>query len=116
MFLIKSIDQTATGREIVRERAVEKDQLTVGRAAENDIHLPDLAIEQTHLRIVPAPSGKLRLQAAGTLGFTLDGRTTTDATIEPREGAELGLGSYRLSFAQEGDGHPTITVRQAEER
>ncbi|MBT2135020.1 cytochrome c family protein [Croceibacterium sp. LX-88] len=116
MFLIRSIDQTATGREIVRERAVEGNELTIGRAAENDIHLADLAVEQNHVRIVPASGGRLRLQATGTLGFTVDGRSTTDVTIDPRDGAELGLGSYRLSFAREGDSEVTVTVRRTEER
>jgi hypothetical protein len=114
-FRIRSIDFTATGREIVREREVPGDTLTIGRAAENGIHLPDLAVEQHHVRVTPATGGRLRLEAAGSLGFTLDGRSASEATIDLREGAELALGSYRLSFADEG-GQAVVTVRQAEER
>ncbi|MGZ3270974.1 MAG: cytochrome c3 family protein [Croceibacterium sp.] len=112
-FRIRTIDQTAAGREIVREREIAQDTLTIGRAAENDIHLPDLAIEQRHVSVSEAPGGQLRLEALGTLGFTLDGRTTTSATIAPREGAELELGSYRLEFSSE-DGAVAITIRSGQ--
>ena len=43
-FLIRTIDITASGREIRRERLSEAPTITVGRATENDIHLPDLAV------------------------------------------------------------------------
>ena len=49
VFRIRTIDLTAGGREIVREREVAGDELVIGRAAENEIHLPDLAVEQLSL-------------------------------------------------------------------
>ncbi len=111
-FLIRTIDLTATGREIVRERNVEGERLTIGRAAENDIHLPDLAVEQHHAVIEAAPNGRLRARALGTLGFAHDGRVVGEAILDPQEGTELGFGSYRLTFSQAGDGPVTITQRQ----
>ena len=114
-FLIRTIDFTAAGREIVREREAAQDTLTVGRASENDIHLPDLAVEQQHVRISPGTSGQLAIEAIGTLGFGIDGRSVQSATIDPREGAELSLGSSILAIAQEGDGHVAITIRQRDE-
>ena len=114
-FRIRTIDFTAAGREIVRERELGQAELSIGRAADNDIHLPDLAVEQRHVRVVPALGGRLRLQAAGTLGFTVDGRSTDDATIDPAEGAELVLGLSRLTFERERDGEVAITIRQVAE-
>lgn len=111
-FLIRTIDLTATGREIVRERKVEGERLTIGRASENDIHLPDLAVEQNHAVIEPAPNGRLHARALGTLGFVHDGRVVGEAVFDPREGTELEFGSYRLSFAQDGDEPVTTTQRQ----
>lgn len=108
---IRSIDFTAAGREIVRDREVSADVVTVGRAATNTVHLPDLAVEQVHVRITATPSGALALEAVGTLGFTLDGRQVTSAQVDPAKGGELGLGSYRLSFGLE-DGALVVTVRQ----
>lgn len=113
-FLIRTIDHTASGREIVRERRIDQDSLTIGRAAANDIHLPDLAVEQQHVRIALAPDGQLTIEAVGTLGFALDGRSTQAATIDPREGGELALGSATLAIAREKDGPIAITIRQVE--
>lgn len=115
-YRIRSIDLTAGGREIVREREVADGELLIGRAPENAIHLPDLAIEQRHVRVVPAPGGALQLRAEGSLGFAIDGRSVREATIDPAEGAELALGSYRLAFARDAEGQVAITVRRAAER
>lgn len=115
-FLIRTIDFTATGREIVRDRELAQDSLTIGRAAENDIHLPDLAVEQQHARIDPATGGQLTAEAVGTLGFTVDGRNTTSATFKPQEGVELGFASYRLAVTQDGDGPVTIVITQKEDK
>ncbi|OBV10025.1 cytochrome c3 family protein [Erythrobacter dokdonensis] len=111
-FLIRTIDFTAAGREIIRDRVVEQAGLTIGRAAENDIHLPDLAVEQRHVRIDTRPDGTLAVSAVGTLGFGLDGRTVTEGTIEPRTGGEIALGAARLAVARESDGTISVTIRQ----
>ncbi|MEO5706156.1 MAG: cytochrome c3 family protein [Alteraurantiacibacter sp.] len=114
-FLIRTIDFTAAGREIVRDREVSADHLDVGRDAANAIHLPDLAVEQAHVRISATPSGLIDLSALGTLGFTLDGRQATQASVDPARGGELGLGSFRLAFSREdseGASRVVITVRQ----
>lgn len=111
-FLIRTIDFTAAGREIVRDRVAEQASLTVGRAAECDIHLPDLAVEQQHVRIAGQPDGTLAVTALGTLGFTLDGRVVSEGSIDPRTGGEIALGAARLAVAREADGNTSITIRQ----
>ncbi|RNJ62162.1 MAG: cytochrome c family protein [Porphyrobacter sp. IPPAS B-1204] len=111
-FLIRTIDFTAAGREIVRDRVAEQASLTVGRAAECDIHLPDLAVEQQHVRITTAADGTLAVEALGTLGFALDGRVVMDGVIDPRTGGEIALGAARLAVAREADGRTIITIRQ----
>lgn len=111
-FLIRTIDLTAAGREIIRDRTAPQASLTIGRAAENDIHLPDLAVEQRHVRIERQPDGTLTVDALGTLGFGLDGRTFTSGSIDPRMGGEIALGAARLAIAREVDGAISITIRQ----
>src|SRR6186713_1107120 len=91
-FRIRTVDRTASGREIVRERALAADELVIGRAAENAIHLPDLAVEQQHVTVRAESGGRLRLQSAGTLGFTLDGRTVHEAAIDPAEAPSSSSG------------------------
>ena len=68
-FLIRTIDFTAAGREIIRDRVVEQDALTIGRAAENDIHLADLAVEQNHVRIGACGRRHDRRRGARHIGF-----------------------------------------------
>lgn len=111
-FLIRTIDFTAAGREIIRDRVVEQASLTIGRAAECDIHLPDLAVEQRHVKLDTRSDGTLTVAALGTLGFGLDGRVVTEATIDPRTGGEIALGAARLAVARESDGNISITIRQ----
>lgn len=112
-FLIRTIDQTAAGREIVRESELAQDSITIGRASENDIHLPDLAVEQRHVTIETLPDGTLRAAAIGTLGFAVDRRTVQSAEIDPDTGAELKLGSAILAIDRAENGATRITIRQA---
>lgn len=111
-FLIRTVDVTAAGREIIRDRLLEQTSLTIGRAAENDIHLPDLAVEQRHVRIDLRPDGTLDTAALGTLGFGLDGRAASSGIIDPLSGGEIALGAARLTIAREDDGAISITIRQ----
>ncbi len=115
-FLIRTIDTTAAGREIIRDRTIDKATLSVGRAAENDIHLPDLAVEQRHISIVQSDDGTVLVESLGTLGFGLDGRFQTSATIDPQTGGEIELGSSRLTVAKDAAGSLTITITQAGEK
>jgi predicted CXXCH cytochrome family protein len=114
-FRIRQIDTTATGREIVRERVVEGNTLAIGRSAENDIAIPDLAVEQHHVRVTAGNGRALTFEAAGTLGFTLDGRTRKSETVDDG-GAELVLGAYRIDFAAAPESEFEVTVRRREER
>ena len=100
-FLIRTIDTTAAGREIVRDRSIDKASLSVGRAAENDIHLPDLAVEQSHIRI-DLKGGKVTVEAVGTLGFSLDGRSVMSADIDPQTGAEIQIAAAKIPAFKPG--------------
>ncbi|HKT86531.1 MAG TPA: cytochrome c3 family protein [Novosphingobium sp.] len=113
-FRIRQIEFTATGREIVRDRDIAGGKITIGRLAENDVHLPDLAVEPRHAEITLKDGGQLRVEAVGTLGFVVDGAETRLVAIDSLGGAELGFGTYRLTVSREGDGAVLLTVRKAE--
>ncbi|AWW75571.1 cytochrome c family protein [Erythrobacter sp. KY5] len=113
-FLIRTIDITASGREIVRDREVGKPELITGRAAESDIHLADLAVEQRHVRLADAGGGMLMAESLGGLEFGLNGRSVKDGTIDPNVGAEISVGSARLAISREGDGPVQIIIKQVE--
>jgi hypothetical protein len=114
-FIIRTIDLTADHREIVREREVAGDTLSIGRASDNALPLPDLAVEQRHATVSAAPGGQLRIVANGRLGFSVEGKASTAATLDPADGSELGFGNYRLSISRDGDGPVVVTVRKKEE-
>ena len=110
-FRLRTIDFTADGRQIVRDRDLAAATLTVGRAAENQIHLPDLAVDPRHATIALEGS-RITVTACGTLGFGVDGVTSPSATIDPARGAELRFGSYNLTVSRDADGTPLITIAQ----
>ncbi|MBH1998926.1 MAG: cytochrome c3 family protein [Sphingomonadaceae bacterium] len=113
-FLLRQISLTADGRDIVRAATLAKPQLSLGRAAENDIHLPDLALEPDHARIEQIDDRTIRVRATGTLGFELDGRTIRSATIDTTKGAELRFGGHRITVSRDDDGAAILTIRRVD--
>lgn len=111
-FRLRSIEFTADGRRIVRDRDVAGTRLTIGRSADNDLHLADLAVDPAHAAIEDKGEGRLGVRALGTLGFTVDGRSAMEADIQSATGAELRFGSYRISIARDTDGTPLLTTEQ----
>ena len=106
-FLIRHVSFTAGHREIVRTTAADRPSLTVGRAAENDISLPDLAVEpRTHARIERRDDRRITVAATSCArGFEVDGRTMHRcAEIDAAKGAELpGSGGHRITVMRDGD-------------
>lgn len=114
-FRLRTIEFTADGREVVRDKDIAAARISIGRNAENEIHLADLAVDPAHAVLEDMGGGHLRAAASGTLGFALDGRTVREAEIDARTGAELRFGSFRLILSLDSDGTPLITTRQVEE-
>jgi predicted CXXCH cytochrome family protein len=115
-FRLRQIELTADGREIIRDKDIVQDDVTLGRAAANDIHLPDLAVEPGHATIAWQGDNRVAVTALGTLGFGLDGRVTRAATVDCRAGAELRFGSFRITVSQDSDGAVLLTIRPVEEK
>jgi Cytochrome c3 len=109
-FRIRTVEVTAQGREIVRNRDLAADRLSLGRAADSDLHLPDLTLDPRHAEIALLGDGRVQIEASGALGFLLDGRRVTSATIDPASGSELRFGSYRVAISRDSDGIALLTV------
>jgi hypothetical protein len=103
-FRLRRIETTADGRRIARDRDVAGDQVSIGRAADNDLHLPDLSLDPRHATIMRDADGRLTVSAAGTPGFLLDGRKAVEAGIDPATGAEMRFGTWRVTAGLDGDG------------
>lgn len=115
-FRLRQIEQASDGREIVRVSNIDRSTLTLGRAAENDVRVPDLAVELHHADILRADDTHIEIKAADTLAFDVDGDPTLFARIDCRVGAELRFGTYRIKVSLDEDGATLLTIRQVEEK
>lgn len=119
--ILRTIDKTASGREIVRERelagAGPDAAITIGRATTNTIVLADLAVEQHHATLVPAGQ-RMRMTAATGHAFLFEGAKQHEVSFDPATGGEFVFGSYRLVFApgtsQDGEPRLVCTVSREE--
>ncbi|MDE2300987.1 MAG: cytochrome c3 family protein [Sphingomonadales bacterium] len=111
-FRLRQIDYTADGRRIARDREVAGDTLAIGRAGENDLHLPDLAVEPWHATLTAA-GRRITVRAVGDRGFALDGRQVTEAVIDADAGAELRFGSTPVTISREADGMVLVEIEGA---
>lgn len=110
-FLLRTITLTADGREIVRDARIEKPQIGIGRSAEREVHLQDLAVEPDHARIEQIDERRVLVRSVGTLGFTVDGKSAMRAELDSAAGAELGFGGHRITIGRDEDAI-TLTVRR----
>ena len=114
-FLVRQIALKSSGEEIVRPSTVKGDELTIGRDAANGIHLPDLAVDPRHAVVSQGADGSLTVSSIGAQPFEVNGRSTTQATLDAAVGAELTFGGHRLTLSRDGEsGLPTFTVRRVE--
>ena len=112
IFRLRTTQTTAQGREIVRDRDVDSDRVTIGRSAENTLHLPDLALDPHHATIEAHEDRRISIKAHGSASFVLDGRKVSEGTIDPQAGGELRFGSYRIAVARADDGAVLLAVGQ----
>ncbi len=115
-FRLRTIEFTGDGRRIVRDRDIGKPKISIGRAAEDDIHLPDLAVEPGHAVIEARSGSRIGIVATGTLGFAVDGKIVQSAEFDASTGAELRFGSYRIAVSRDEDGTPLFTIEHAENK
>lgn len=111
-FRIRQISETAGGREIVRVQDRASGVVSIGRASDCDVHLPDLAVEPLQALVEDKGDGAITVSSAGTLAFSVDGRSVKEARIDPSKGAELGFGGHRVTIGRDEDGAITLTVRR----
>lgn len=114
-FIVRQISRTADGREIVRPRTFTAKEINVGREADSDIHLPDLAVELRHAVIRDLGAGRIEIASTSGLPMDVNGRTTARETIDVARGANIRIGSHLLTVAAgEGEdaGSTVITVER----
>lgn len=113
-FLIRTTSFTADGRELVRSATIAKPEIRIGRSAESDIHLPDLAVTPDHARIERIDARRITVRATGTLGFDVDGRPSQSVEIDSATGAELRFGGHRITVSRSDAGEVVLSVQRTE--
>lgn len=97
-FKLNQKSLSAEGREIRREREVQGERLTIGRAPTNDVHLTDLAVALNHAVVQRVGALRLSVQAEEGLGVELNGSKVTAGFIELAGGGEIRIASHLLRF------------------
>jgi len=113
-FRLRQIVFSAGGRRIARDRVLPGARLSVGRAADNDIQIPDLAVEPQHAVITLESANRVVVRATGTLGFALDGKAVRETSLDPATSSELRFGSTVMTIARDADGEVLIEVQAAD--
>lgn len=98
-FLIHAVSASATGREIRRSRRVEGERVSIGRDPGSDIVLTDLEVTLEHAALVQTGPHRLIVRSLKGVPFTVDGRSTQEAEIDARAGAEVRIAGFRLEIA-----------------
>ena len=112
-FIVRQITLKVDGSEIIRSNAFDSEDISVGRNAENAIHLPDLAVNPEHATITRREDGHVEVKSVSGQSFTHDGLTRIAVTFDPAKGAELGFGGHVITVGEEEDG-TTFTVNRVE--
>lgn len=99
--LIRTVAQGTGGTTESRERIVEGDAITFGRATDQVLHCNDRAVLLRHARIGLA-TGRITLNCFGTAQALLNGRVCRDALIEIDDVLQLGPTVLRRLPAPEG--------------
>lgn len=115
IFHLKLITQRAAGGDpIVRERDVAGPEATIGRAADSDVVLADLAVDPQHAKMRFSGPGRITLESVGGLPFKVDGKSVTRADLDLARRPMAEMGDYNLTFEAAEDG-ATVTVTKDEE-
>jgi hypothetical protein len=113
-FTLRQISRQAGGGEIVRTRAFEAAAIVLGRGADCDIQIPDLALALRHLTLTSLGGGRVRLEALGP-PVEVDGSKLARAEFAADQSPVLTLGEFRLAIGRgEGTGETALTLTKAD--
>lgn len=116
-FHLKLITQRAGGGDpIVRERQLEEQEATIGRAPDNDIVLADLSIDPQHARMRFTGPGRISVDSVSGLPFTVGGKSVQSAVLDVASRPVVAFGEYTLSFEPgEGEAVEVTVIRGDDE-
>ncbi|WP_370338058.1 cytochrome c3 family protein [Parvularcula marina] len=112
-FIIRQITRRPSGDDIIRDREVPGDEVTVGRATHNEIFLSDLRVGLDHLTIFLSGT-RLSVESEKGHPFTIDGREQSKLTLSQGNTKSIMVGPFQLSFEAAERGVWRISVERVE--
>lgn len=110
--VLRQITKRATGGEIVRERELADGAVRIGRGADCEVRIADLAVSLHHATL-SLDGGKMRVDATGDQPFGVNGKFVHSATVKPSDNAVLTFGDHRLAVGGDG-GRIVLTLTKVE--
>jgi hypothetical protein len=115
-FSLRQITQRAGGGEIVRTHVVDADTISIGRGADCDLQLPDLAVSLRHAQLRQTGPTRVTIEAAAGLNFEADGKFTARANLDAANKPQITIGGHSLTLSVgETPGEIAITVERLED-
>jgi predicted CXXCH cytochrome family protein len=111
-FVIRQITKRPTGQDIVRDKTVEGDTLTVGRGTDNDLFLSDLRVGLHHL-VMQVSGSRLQVETRLDKTFLVGGKATKQLTLQSGRTQTIEVGPYALGLSF-GDGAWIVRVERVE--
>jgi hypothetical protein len=114
-FTLRQVTQRAGGGEIVRSRTLVAAEISIGRGADCDLQLPDLAVSLRHASMRQTGPTQVTVAAEAGQVFEVGGRFTARASLDAARQPRLTFGSHLLTLATGGgSGEIVITVERLE--
>jgi hypothetical protein len=112
---LRLITRQAGGGEIVRVRQIAGSEALIGRGAECDIHLPDLAVDMEHAMLRVTGQSRVSVESLTGEPFLVDGKPALRVELEVVRGHTVTFGEFDLLLGQGGEGDIAVTVKRREE-
>ncbi|MBK7416010.1 MAG: WG repeat-containing protein [Dechloromonas sp.] len=76
--------------KILKERNLDKEIITLGRDAGNDIQIDNLALSNQHLKIVNSDTGSLLVNLDSTIGAVVNGENISQHLLQDLDAVQVG--------------------------
>lgn len=112
--VLRQVTRRVSGAEIVREKVLPTDVARIGRGADCEIRLPDLAVSLHHATLSQTGPGQVSVASAGREPFGVDGRFVTRTDIDVSRAPRLTFGDHILTLSAGDGGRILINLAAAE--
>lgn len=76
---------------------LDQDETTAGRSTHSDIFLDDITVSRHHVKFIRR-DGRILVEDQGSLNGTYVNRTLVDGSAVLRDGDEVQIGKFRMTF------------------